>query len=189
MSTDRWNRLSDWHSAWLKGDSAERRRLRDELTLKSPDLVAEADAVAAASLSMSGFLETPAFMLTAAQLASDEAAMKPGTLVGPYQIITLIARGGVGGGGDQPVWRRDGTELFFAGPEGRLFAVSVRPGPNAGLSFGTATKLNVPPLGERHQHTLYDVSLDGRIVYFQAQTDQIPPREFGIVLGWRALIK
>ena len=45
---------------------------------------------------MTGFLETPAFVLTAAQLASDEAAMKPGTLVGPYQITTLIARGGVG---------------------------------------------------------------------------------------------
>ena len=83
MSTDRWNRLSDWHNAWLNGDSAERRRLRDELTSKSPDLAAEADALAAASLSMTGFLETPAFVLTAAQLASDEGAMKPGTLVGP----------------------------------------------------------------------------------------------------------
>jgi Tol biopolymer transport system component len=93
------------------------------------------------------------------------------------------------GGGDQPVWRRDGAELFFAGPEGHLFAVSVRPGPNAGLSFGAATKLNVPPLGERHGGTLYDVSLDGRRVYFNQQTDLKPPREFGVVLGWRALIK
>jgi serine/threonine protein kinase len=96
MSTDRWTRLSDWHNAWQKGDSAERRRLRDELTSKSPDLVAEADALVAASLSMTGFLETPAFVLTAAQLASDEAAMSPGTLVGPYQITTVIGRGGVG---------------------------------------------------------------------------------------------
>jgi Tol biopolymer transport system component len=96
MSTDRWNRLSDWHNAWLKGDSAERRRLRDELTFNSPDLVAEADALVAASSSLTGYLETPAFVLTAAQLASDEGAMKPGTLVGPYQINTLIARGGVG---------------------------------------------------------------------------------------------
>src|SRR4029453_13438324 len=96
MNTDRWNRLADWHSAWLKGDPAERRRLRDELTSESPDLVAEADALAAASLSMTGFLETPAFLLTAAQLAVDEGALKPGTLVGPYQINVLIARGGVG---------------------------------------------------------------------------------------------
>jgi Tol biopolymer transport system component len=96
MSTDRWDRLSHWHNAWLTSDSAERRRLRDELTSKSPDLVVEADALVAASSAMTGFLETPAFVLAAAQVASDEAAMKPGTLVGPYQIVTLIARGGVG---------------------------------------------------------------------------------------------
>jgi eukaryotic-like serine/threonine-protein kinase len=93
------------------------------------------------------------------------------------------------GGGDQPVWRRDGAELFFAGPEGRLFAVSVRPAPNAGLSFGTATQLDVPSLGERHGGTIYDVSRDGRRVYFLHQTDQSPPHEFSVVLGWRALIK
>jgi TolB-like protein/tetratricopeptide (TPR) repeat protein len=96
MSADRWDRLSDWHNAWLKGDSAERQRLRDELTSKSPDLIAEADALTAASLSMTGFLETPAFVLTAARLASDEAGLKAGTLVGPYRIDALIARGGMG---------------------------------------------------------------------------------------------
>jgi Tol biopolymer transport system component len=106
------------------------------------------------------------------------------SLTGPARRFVVSS-----GGGDQPVWRHDGAELFFAGPEGRLFAVSVCPGPNAGLSFGAATKLNVPPLGERHQDTIYDVSLDGRIVYFQHQTDQNPPREFGVVLGWRALIR
>jgi Tol biopolymer transport system component len=107
------------------------------------------------------------------------------SLTGPARRRFVVSSGG----GDQPVWRHDGTELFFAGPERRLFAVSVRPGPNAGLSFGAATKLNVPPLSERHQDTVYDVSLDGRIVYFQHQTDLKPPREFGVVLGWRALIK
>jgi Tol biopolymer transport system component len=106
------------------------------------------------------------------------------SLAGPARRFVVSS-----GGGDQPVWRRDGAELFFAGPEGRLFAASVGPGPNAGLSFGAATKLNVPPLGERHQDTIYDVSLDGRTVYFQHPTNQRPPREFGVVLGWRALIK
>ena len=106
------------------------------------------------------------------------------SLAGPARRFVVSS-----GGGDQPVWRHDGGELFFAGREGRLFAVSVRPGPKAGLSFGAATKLNIPPLGERHQNTIYDVSLDGRIFYFQHPTDLKPPREFGVVLGWRALIK
>ena len=106
------------------------------------------------------------------------------SLTGPARRIVVSS-----GGGDQPVWRHDGAELFFAGPEGRLFAVSVRPGPNAGLSFGAAAKLNVPPLGERHWGTIYDVSLDGQRVYFPHETEQNPPREFGVVLGWRALIR
>ena len=72
MSTDRWNQLSEWHNAWLNADSAERRRLRDELAAKSPDLVADADLLVTASLAMTGFLETPAFVLTAAQLAADD---------------------------------------------------------------------------------------------------------------------
>ena len=96
MTSDRWNRLSDWLNDWLQADPAERLRLRDELTSRSPDLVAEADALVAASVGMTGFLETPAFVLTAAQLASDEAAVKPGTLVGPYLINAFIARGGMG---------------------------------------------------------------------------------------------
>ena len=106
------------------------------------------------------------------------------SLTGPARRFVVSS-----GGGDQPVRRHDGAELFFAGPEGRLLAVSVRPGPNAGLLFGAAAKLNIPPLGERHWGTIYDVSLDGRRVYFPHQTDQTPPREFGVVLGWRALIK
>ena len=106
------------------------------------------------------------------------------SLTGPARRFVVSS-----GGGDQPVWRRDGAELFFAGPEGRLFALSVRVDRNAGLSFGVATKLNVPPLGERHGGTIYDVSLDGRRIYFPHQTDVQPPREFGVVLGWKALIR
>jgi hypothetical protein len=96
MSTDRWRQLSDWHNAWLAGDAGERQRLRDSLRSKSPELVAEADALIARNDSMAGFLETPAFVIAAARMAGDEAGLAPGTLVGPYRIASLIARGGMG---------------------------------------------------------------------------------------------
>jgi serine/threonine-protein kinase len=92
------------------------------------------------------------------------------------------------GGGDQPVWSDDGTELFFAGPEGRLFVTSVRPDPGH-LTFGVATKLAVPPLGARHWGTIYDVSHDGRSLFFPSQPADTPPGNIGIVMGWRQLIK
>lgn len=94
--TDRWNRLSAWHNAWLAGDAAERQRLRAALLAETPDLVDDADALAAASTSMSAFLETPAFVLAAMQLAADEVSLPAGTSVGPYRIEALIARGGMG---------------------------------------------------------------------------------------------
>ena len=92
-------------------------------------------------------------------------------------------------GGDQPVWRRDGSELFFADSDGRIHSVAVRSDPKNGLAFSAATPLNVPPLGERHWGTTYEVSVDGRRVYFPHATADQPPREFGVILNWTALLK
>jgi Tol biopolymer transport system component len=92
------------------------------------------------------------------------------------------------GGGDQPVWRRDGAELFFAGPGGQLFAVPIRPD-GTSLRFGPAAPLPVPALGERHWGTIYEVSPDGRRIYFPHAGNQRRPREFGVVLGWTALAR
>jgi Tol biopolymer transport system component len=106
------------------------------------------------------------------------------SLVGPARRFIVSS-----GGGDQPVWRRDGAELFFAAAEGRLHGVSVRPDSQNGLTFGSATKLNVPPLGERHWGTTYDVSPDGRQVYFPHELAERPPGEFGVIVNWSALLK
>jgi Tol biopolymer transport system component len=93
------------------------------------------------------------------------------------------------GGGDQPVWRLDGAELFFAAAEGRVYSVSVRSDAQGGLEFGAATTLNVPPLGERHWGTTYDVSADGRRVYFPHSGDERAPGEFGVVMNWSSLLR
>ncbi len=75
MATERWNRLSDWHNAWLGGDARERERMRAALAVEHPDLVSEADEIAAASADLPGFLETPAFVLAAPDLAKRGAAV------------------------------------------------------------------------------------------------------------------
>jgi Tol biopolymer transport system component len=101
---------------------------------------------------------------------------------GPLQRVVVSS-----GGGDQPVWRRDGAELFFADAASRLHQVSVHV-VNGRLQTGTPVLLNVPPLGPRHWGTVYDVSPDGRRMHFTQRTDERPPREISIVLGWRALL-
>ena len=106
------------------------------------------------------------------------------SLVGPARRFVVSS-----GGGDQPVWRHDGAELFFAVTGGRIQSVSVRADAQNGLAFGVPTRLNVPPLGERHWGTTYDVSGDGRRVYFPYAVAERPPREFGVIMNWSALLK
>ena len=95
MTTDGWARLSDWHNAWLTADPADRERLRTWLAVEHPDLVTEADELVSASADLNGFLETPAFILAAPELAKD-ALLAVNTMLGPYRIAALLARGGTG---------------------------------------------------------------------------------------------
>ena len=115
---------------------------------------------------------------------SGRAEVSVRSLVGPARRFVISS-----GGGDQPVWRRDGAELFFAAGEGRLHSVSVQSDAKNGLSIGTATRLEVPPLGERHWGTNYDVSGDGRRVFFSHAVSERAPRQFGVIMNWSALLK
>ena len=64
------------------------------------------------------------------------------------------------GGGTRPLWARNGRELFYLGPAGKLMAVPIQPGP--GFTRGNATVVverpyfTAPVLGRS-----YDVSSDG----------------------------
>jgi serine/threonine protein kinase/Tol biopolymer transport system component len=96
MSTDRWQLLSEWHNAWLVAGADARNSLRRQFVEDHPDLAAQADALASASAGLCGFLETPALALAARDLAQDDPLLGVDTLVGPYRIVGLMARGGMG---------------------------------------------------------------------------------------------
>ena len=94
----------------------------------------------------------------------------------------------VSGGGDQPLWRRDGKELFYVNAQRFLHGVPVRATADGGLAFGAPQPVHIPPFAERHWGTVYDVSPDGSRVYFPHPGTARAPHEFGVVLGWRALL-
>jgi Tol biopolymer transport system component len=96
VSTEHWLRLSTWHNAWLAADAQTRERLRAELGVQHPELAAQADALVAASAGLPGFLETPALALAAGDLAADDPVFAVDALIGPYRIVGLLARGGMG---------------------------------------------------------------------------------------------
>jgi serine/threonine protein kinase/Tol biopolymer transport system component len=92
----RWSALSSWHNAWLQADADERDRLRAALAADRPDLAAEADSLAVVSGDLRGFLETPALILASQDLAQDVRPFSADAMVGPYRIVGLLARGGMG---------------------------------------------------------------------------------------------
>jgi hypothetical protein len=48
--------------------------------------------------------------------------------------------------------------------------------------------VKIPRIGSGHWGTQYDVSLDGRI-YFLDRSNDPPPSEFNLVLGWSGVLK
>ena len=88
------------------------------------------------------------------------------------------------GGGSQPIWRRDGTELFYVAPDGKLMAMSVTPGErwvpaNARALFATRMRPLFPP----YPYT-YDVSPDGqRFLIREVRPDSGPV--ISILTNWR----
>ena len=91
-------------------------------------------------------------------------------------------------GGDHPVWRRDGRELFYIDPAGQLRTVPV--GWHSGApALGLPSNVNVPPIGRGHWGTPYDVSADGSRVYLLRGSDDSGARDLHVIIGWRALLK
>ena len=93
-----------------------------------------------------------------------------------------------GDGGAQPVWRRDGAELFFVDPQGYLRSVPVSWGGDGAPTFGVSTQLSVPPVGFGHWGTQYDISPDGSRIYLLRRNEDPPPRAIRVIIGWPALL-
>jgi hypothetical protein len=93
-----------------------------------------------------------------------------------------------GEGGSQPVWRRDGSALYYVDPQGQLQSVTVRWSASGEPAFGLPARLDVPRIGSGHWGTQYDISPDGSRLYFMQPTEAPAPREIQIAINWQALL-
>jgi Tol biopolymer transport system component len=87
------------------------------------------------------------------------------------------------GGGSEPLWRRDGTELFFRSSRGDMFAVPVTAGRR--FEHGTPRLLfSIPGLTQDAFHRAYDVHPDGkRFLMVAAGGGDAPDLE--VIFNWR----
>jgi Tol biopolymer transport system component len=95
-----------------------------------------------------------------------------------------------GAGGSEPRWRRDGKELFYLAPDGKLMAVEVK----AGSTFeaGAATPLfqirRREPLSSTDLFS-YDVSADGQRFLVNTDVGEPTSPPLTVALNWTAGLK
>jgi serine/threonine protein kinase len=89
-------------------------------------------------------------------------------------------------GGAQPIWRADGTELYYVAPDNTVMAVDVRDEKTA-VQFGTPHRLFQAPivvLPARQPSWTWDVSSDGqRFLLILGIADEAP---MTLVTNWEA---
>ncbi len=92
-------------------------------------------------------------------------------------------------GGTYPVWRRDGSELFFVAPDGQMMSSAVKTG-GTEFQFGAPKPLfKTRMLAWITNFHEYDVSPDGQrflIGTLIGETKAAPPT---VILNWSAILK
>ncbi|MGE5278239.1 MAG: hypothetical protein ACM3SU_14665, partial [Acidobacteriota bacterium] len=96
------------------------------------------------------------------------------------------------GGGQMPVWNRNGSELFYAARDGMLMSVALRlaggrleigePQPLFPLRLGTSGEIQF------HRHP-YDVSPDGQRLLVIRRAPDAEPDGAVIVTNWTSALK
>jgi Tol biopolymer transport system component len=89
------------------------------------------------------------------------------------------------GGGADPKWRRDGRELFYLAPDGRMMAVELAVEGGFAASrpralFATRAVPLVIPFASR-----YEVTPDGQLFLVVGVREGATPPPIQVVLGWR----
>jgi hypothetical protein len=88
------------------------------------------------------------------------------------------------GGGQEPLWRRDGAELFYRTARGDMYAVPVTPGPVFTHSTPQLLFTN-GSLSPDSYHRAYDVSPDGtRFLMINSGGSDAPSLQ--VIFNWRS---
>jgi Tol biopolymer transport system component len=89
------------------------------------------------------------------------------------------------GGGEEPRWRRDGKELYYLAPDGRLMAAEVKSGAGfeAGFPSGLFVTHTRQPISAMDFFS-YDVTSDGQKFLVNTKVDTSNSAPLSVILNW-----
>lgn len=93
-------------------------------------------------------------------------------------------------GGLEPVWSRDGRELYYYGPDNKIMAVSIKPSVpgDPQLQFGVPRALFEVRISTTPDNTNFDVSKDGRFL-LPVLEERPASTPMTVMLNWPELLK
>jgi hypothetical protein len=113
---------------------------------------------------------------------SDESG-NPEVYVRPFTAVDSAKFAVSVGGGAEPLWRRDGAELFFRNPRGDMYAVTV--GPGRQFEHGPPRLLfSRPGMVLQEFYRSYDVHPDGKR-FLMLMSGGSEARDLNVIFNWR----
>jgi len=91
-------------------------------------------------------------------------------------------------GGDQPVWSRDGSKLFFRGNDA-IQEITFQPGSPPSVSKARSLFPDSFESPQAGSHTGYDVFPDGRFLMIQSESGSDLASEIVVVVNWAEELK
>jgi eukaryotic-like serine/threonine-protein kinase len=117
---------------------------------------------------------------------SDESG-NPEVYVRPFPSVDSAKYAVSVGGGVEPLWRRDGAELFFRNPRGDMYAVTV--GPGRQFEHGAPRLLfSRPGMALQEFYRSYDVHPDGKR-FLMLKTGDAEARDLNVIFNWRPALQ
>lgn len=96
MKAERFEQVDQIFQAALQREPAERAAFLDEVCGGDTELRSKVEALLSADEEARSFIERPAFELAAKMMAHEDSTIVVGQTIGPYQIVSRLASGGMG---------------------------------------------------------------------------------------------
>src|SRR2546421_11478033 len=96
MKPERWQKVKEIFHAALDRPPADRSAFVLEACGVDEALRKEVESLISSDGRGQAFLNSPAYEVAAGMLVDDKARLKPGRMIGPFEIISFISRGGMG---------------------------------------------------------------------------------------------
>ncbi|HEY8413639.1 MAG TPA: hypothetical protein VIK76_19630, partial [Pyrinomonadaceae bacterium] len=96
MTPERWQQVKQIFNSAINYRPEERGVFISEACSGDEDLRSEVESLIASHERSGAFIDEPAFAVAAGMLVDDKSELKPGQMVGSYEILSFLSRGGMG---------------------------------------------------------------------------------------------